>query len=201
MGREPELHLDSPARYEVTLIERFRPRPYDEGYDRALGFPGGEELDPQQELAEPPILAVRPAEGDPWIGTFWGGGYGARPAAPTQVVGMPDGVSICVVKHGSACVVRTDDPASNFEIELFPICSVLSVPEHRLVLFGDFTGLLAYKESGVAWRSASLVWDDLKIVGYEDDVLRLSGFDAPANDFPEFTVDLRGGRASGQPYR
>jgi hypothetical protein len=201
MGREPEFHFEFPKRFEVTLLERLRPRPDHEGYTRSLGFPGGGDLDPQQELAEPPIFAVRPAEGDPWIGTYWGGGCGAPPAAPTQVVGMPDEVSICVVKHGSACVIRTDDPCVNFEIDLFPVCSVLSVPEQSLIVFGDFTRLLSYGEDGVAWRTDQLVWDDLELLGYEGDVLRVSGFDAPANASREFTVDLGSGRATGPPYR
>jgi hypothetical protein len=201
MGREPEFHFEFPKRFEVALLERLRPRPYDDGCTRSLGFPGGGDLDPQQELAEPPILAVRPVDGDPWIGTFRGGGYGAPPAAPTQVVGMPDEVSICVVKHGSACLVRTNDPSVNFELDLFPLCSVLSVPEQRLVVFGDFTGLLSYGEDGVVWRTDQLAWDDLELLGYEGDVLHLSGFDAPANASREFTVDLGTGRATDPPYR
>jgi hypothetical protein len=200
MGREPDFHFEFPKRFEIEILERLRPRPYDEGYTRSLGFPGGGDLDPQQELAEPPILVVRPTEGDPWIGTFWGGGYGAPPAAPTQVVGMPDEVSICVVKHGSAYVVRTDDPSMNFEIDLFPVCSVLSVPEQRLVVFGDFIRLLSYGEDGVAWRTDQLAWDDLELLGSEGDVLRVSGFDAPANASREFTVDLRTGQATDKPY-
>jgi hypothetical protein len=35
---------------------------------------------------------------------------------------------------------------------------------------------------------------------YEGDDLRLSGFDAPANDSREFTVDLRTGQATDKPY-
>ena len=199
MGRDAEIHLSFPARYEVTLLDRLRPRP--PGYTLALGFPGGGELDPQQELAQPPIFAVRP-EGHPgWVGTFSGGGYGAPPAAATQIVGMPDERSICVVKHGSACVIRTDDPSSSVEIELFPVCSALAVLEHRLVVFADFTRLLAYGADGVVWRTDPVVWDDLKLVGYDGDLLRLSGFDAPANAFPEFAIDLRDGIVVGQPHK
>jgi hypothetical protein len=123
MGRDPEIHLSFPARYDVTLFDRLRPRPPD--YTLALGFPGGGELDPQQELAQPPIFAVCPEGHTAWVGTFWGGGYGAPPAAATQIVG----------------------------------------------------------------------------VGYDGDLLRLSGFDAPANAFPEFTIDLRDSLVVGQPHR
>jgi hypothetical protein len=202
MGRKPDIHFEFPKRFEIEILERLRPR--SDG-TRSLGFPGGGELDPQQEVAEPevaepPIVAVRPADGDPWIGMFRGGGYGAPPAAPTQIIGMPDEVSFCVVKHGSACVVRTDDPRMNFEIDLFPVCSVLPVPEQRLVVFGDFTRLLTYGEDGVGWQTGQLAWDDLALLGYEGDVLRLSGFYAPTNDSREFTVDLRTGQATDKPY-
>jgi hypothetical protein len=57
MGREPDFHFEFPKRFEIEILERLRPRPYDEGYTRSLCFPGGGDLDPQQELAEPPILS------------------------------------------------------------------------------------------------------------------------------------------------
>jgi hypothetical protein len=196
MGREPEIHLDFPARYELAFLERLRPLPDSKGYARSLGFPGGGDLDPQQELAEPPILAVRPSEGYSWIGTFRGGGVGAPPAALTQVVGMPDEVSICVVKHGAAYIVRTDDPSSNLELDLFPVCDVLGIREQRLVIFGDFIRLIAYGEHGVVWRSEQLVLDDLKIVRAEGDVLHLSG--SGIDNRTDFTVDLRSGQSPDQ---
>jgi hypothetical protein len=196
MGREPEFHFEFPKRFEIRTLERLRPRPYDEGYTRSLGFPGGRELDPQQELADPPILAVRPTEGEAWIGTFRGEGYGAPPAAPTQVVGMPDELSICVVKHGAAYVVRTDDPSVNLALDLFPVCDVLSIREQGLVIFGDFIRLVAYGENGVVWRSERLVLDDLKIVRAEGEVLHLSG--SGIDSRTDFTVDLRSGQSPDQ---
>jgi hypothetical protein len=53
---------------------------------------------------------------------------------------------------------------------------------------------------GVDWQTGQLAWDDLALLGYEGDVLRLSGFDAPANDLREFTVDLRTGQTTDKPY-
>jgi hypothetical protein len=193
MGQEPEFHFEFPKRFEIEIFERLRPR---QGYSRALGFPGGLELDPQQELAEPPILGVRPADGEPWIGTFWGAGYGAPPPAPTQIVGMPDELSICVVKHGAAYIVRTDDPSVSLDLDLFPVCDVLSIREQRLVIFGDFIRLVAYGEHGVVWRSERLVLDDLKIVRAEGDVLHLSG--SGIDSRTDFTVDLRSGQSPDQ---
>jgi hypothetical protein len=192
------LYFDFPARYEVVVLDRIGGG--HEYIGRAYGFPAGGALDPQQELADGPILGVIPAEGDPWVGVFYGGGYGAPPAATSRVVGWPDEVSLCVVYTGNAVVVRSDSPEVNLELDVFPVCDVLAVPEHNMVVFADFTTLYAYNAKGFAWGTDRLVWDELKILGVEGDAVRLSGFDAPANAYPEFTVDLRTGKATDRPY-
>jgi hypothetical protein len=183
------------ARYEVRQLERIE-RQFS---PRVLAFPDAVPVDAQQELAEGPILAVTPARGEPWIGVFHGGGYGVPPAAPAQVVGWPDEESICVVKTGTGCIARADDPTKTYEIDAFPITDVLAIPERALVVFADFTGLVAYGRDGIAWRSGRLALDDLEIVRAEGDALHVAGFFGSVKR-AEFTVDLRTGRPSGAPY-
>ncbi len=166
---------------------------------RVLTFPDAVPVDRQQELAEGPILAVAPANGEPWIGVFHGGGYGVPPAAPGQVIGWPDEKSLCVVKTGTGCLVRTDDPAKTSEIDAFPITNVLAIPDRNLVVFADFTDLIAYGPDGIAWRSGRVALDDLEIIRAEGDVLHAAGFFGSVNR-AEFIVDLRTGRSSGAPY-
>lgn len=133
----PEVRLPFAAAFDLEVHARI-PRGQEHG--PVLGFPDGVPLDAQQELAAGPILGVRPRVGDPWVGVFAGGGSGAPPAAPSQVVGWPDGRSLCVAFAGSASVVRADDPTESFEVDLFPICQVSAIVSHDLVLFADFTG-------------------------------------------------------------
>lgn len=193
--RSVKLIFEFVARYEVRQLERidrqFSPK--------VLAFPEAVSVDRQQELAEGPILAVAPANGEAWIGVFHGGGYGVPPAAPGQVIGWPDEKSLCVVKTGTGCLVRTDDPRETNEIDAFPITDVLAIPERDLVVFADFTHLIAYGPDGIAWRSGRVALDELEIIRAEGNVLHVAGFFGSVNR-AEFTVDLRTGRPSGAPY-
>ena len=56
---------------------------------------------------------------------------------------MADQVSLCVVYAGVSVVLRTDAPEETFEIESFPITSVLVAAEHEVVVFSDFTTFTA----------------------------------------------------------
>jgi hypothetical protein len=193
--RPVDLIFEFVARYEVRQLDRI-----DRTFSsRVLAFPDAVPVDRQQELAEGPILAVGPADGEPWIGVFRGGGYGVPLAAPGQVIGWPDEKSLCVVKAGNGCLVRTDDPTETSEIDAFPITDVLAIADRDLVVFADFTDLIAYGPDGIAWRSGRVALDELDIIRAEGDVLHVAGFFGSVNR-AEFTVDLRTGRPSGVPY-
>ena len=97
-------------------------------------------------------------------------------------------------------VVRANDPLATHEIESWPVTGYFVVPNVELVVFADFTNLVAYGREGVAWRSRRLALDDLKIVRPEDHVLHVIGFFGDEEDVP-FTVDLRTGDAQGQPWQ
>jgi hypothetical protein len=193
--RPAEFIFDFLARYEVQQLERI-----DRQFSsKVLAFPDAVAVDRQAELAEGPILAVTPASGEPWIGVFHGGEYGVPPAAPSQVIGWPDEKSLCVVKAGAGCLVRTDDPTTNSEIDAFPITDVLAIPDRDLVVFADFTDLIAYGPDGIAWRSGRVALDEVEIIRAEGDVLHVAGFFGSVNR-AEFTVNLRTGQSSGAPY-
>jgi hypothetical protein len=167
------------------------------GISRVLAFPGALPVDPGRELAAGPILEIRPDDGGPWIAVFDGGDYESPPAAPTHVLGWPDERSVCVVDRGWGCVVRADDPDVTFEIDCYPICDVLVAPDHGLVVFADFTDVVAYGRDGVMWRCPDVVTDELRIVALDGDALHVSGFDAasyPEEPYPEIAVDVRTGR-------
>jgi hypothetical protein len=125
--------------YEVEQLERIDRS----GGVRILGFPDAVAVDPQQEMVDGPIIRVNPSVGQPWVGVFYGGGYGVPPAASGRLLGWPDQVSLCVVYAGVSVVLRTDAPEETFEIESFPITSVLVAAEHEVVVFSDFTTFTA----------------------------------------------------------
>jgi hypothetical protein len=188
--RTLEWQFDYPARYEILALERIDRS----GGKQAYSYPAGGQVDPSQELADKPILEVRPASGDPWVGVFYGAQYRYPAAARGRLLGWPDEVSLCVVWAGGADVVRSDDPRATYEIEgVHPITDVLSVPDHRLVVFADFTNAVAYGAGGRLWTSPRLAVDELALVRAEGGVLYASGFNGGPRDEP-ITVDLKTGQ-------
>jgi hypothetical protein len=188
MARPAELVFEFPARYELTLLDRVRRSPV---YRRAFSFPDAVPLDPGREPPAGVVVAVRPASGEPWIGVFDYAFDGISFEAPPQVIGWPDELSVCVVRRGIGCVVRTDDPATNAEIECWPIVDSLVVPDHRLVVFCDEIVAIAYGADGVRWQTDRLVNDDLRIVRAAGDELELAG--TTAGSRAELALDLRTG--------
>jgi hypothetical protein len=197
MARLVEPQFEFPAEYEITQLDRIDRR----GQVAVFTFPGPVEADRQQELADSPIIRVEPADGEPWIGVFYGSQtYGVPPAARGRLIGWPDEHSLCVLYAGTATVVRANQPHATFEIDAFPITDSLVVPSDRLVLFADFTNLVAYDAGGLRWESERLVWDDLAIIGVDDGCVVLEGFDAPSDQQARFTVELSTGTPHGHPY-
>jgi hypothetical protein len=172
MARQPELVFEFPARYELTLLDRVR---RSQVYRRAFSFPDAVPLDPERRLSAGVVLAVRPAAGEPWIGVFDYAFDGLRRETPLQVIGWPDELSVCVTRRGLGCVVRTDDPSRNAEIECWPILDTLVVPDHGLVVFCDWIGAIAYDADGVRWRWDRLASHDLHIVRAVGNELELAG--------------------------
>jgi hypothetical protein len=150
VSRRLDLQFDFLAHYEILQVDRID----HSGGKKAYGFPDAALLDPQQELADRPILEVRPGRGDPWVGVFHGGSYSVPVTMRGRVIGWPDEWSICVVYGGGGVVVRTDDPSNAYEIESDPtITGLMVIPERELVIFADWTNLVAYGRDGLVWRS------------------------------------------------
>jgi hypothetical protein len=186
--RALEWQFDYPVSYEVVTLERIERT----GDRRAYSYPAAAPVPSDQEVADGPILEVRPANGVAWTGVFYGD-YGHPPAAPGRLLGWPDGVSLCVVWEGGAAVVRSDDPTATYEIEpIHPITGVFSVPERRMTLFADFTHIAGYGADGLIWTSPRLALDDLTISGVDGDVIIATGFFGGAGQEP-ISIDLHTG--------
>src|SRR5204862_4757641 len=102
---------------------------------------------------------------------------------------------------GLGYLINAERPHEPRRIASSPIRQFHIVQEHEIVLFADFTALVAYGRRGKIWESGRLAWDWLKIVSVEDTTIFLTGFDAPADNvaYP-FTVDLITGLSSNSPY-
>jgi hypothetical protein len=111
VGRIIEAQFEFLARYEVEQLERIDRS----GGVRVLGFPDAVPLEPQQEMADGPIIRVHPNAGQPWVGVFCGGGYGVPPAASGCLIAWPDEVSLCVVYTGRGEVASDNAALSGAE--------------------------------------------------------------------------------------
>ena len=155
---------------------------------------------PQQELADRPILGITPEAAEPWVGVFYGGQFGVPPAATGRLIAWPDAASFCVVYAGGGVVVRADDPTRTYEIDAYPVTGTYVVPERGIVVFADFTSLAAYDDGDLRWRSRRLALDDVRVEGVDGDALRVAGFFGGGR-LDRFIVDLATGEASGQRFQ
>ncbi len=140
-------------------------------------------------------LQVKPASGKSWIGVFRFG-YSSPPAF-SRVVSSPDPDRLCVLANGAAYVVKSNDPERCEQIPIIPVLDVRQLPEAGLLVFSDFTRLAAYRNNKLAWQSARVCWDDLKIAKITSEVIEGVGYD-PTNSITHerpFSVDLRTGRS------
>lgn len=135
------------------------------------------------------LLKIRPKAGQPWVGCFkstWGGGI-------TDVFSCPNPHQVCVLSLGTAYVVRTDDPDKWLQLPCIPVRQVLPIPSHNLLVFGDFTDVVALGPDGVKWVSDRLAWDELKILDAQDASLHLSVWRGGKSNI-EIRVDLSTGQ-------
>jgi hypothetical protein len=156
---------------------------------RRIYFPGGSSEGGHDGL----LVRVRPQQGNPWMGVF-AFGFGSK--FPTGVFTCPDSLSLCVVAAGSGYIVRVDSPESGEPVRCAPVTDIRPMEERQLLLFADFTRLVAYGRNGVAWRIPRLSWDGLKItaVGRDSSVV---GWDAVNSREVEFVVESSTGRSTG----
>jgi len=138
-------------------------------------------------------LKFTAATGKSWVGVF-AFGY-ASPPAFSRVVSSPDPERAFVIANGAGFLVRADVPSQWEEIQIRPILDIRSVPEHNILIFSDFTRLMAYGDKGLIWRSPGVCWDELKIGNVTRDMIEGTGYDPTNLSESRFVVDTRTGRS------
>jgi hypothetical protein len=181
------LNLSFPHDYQVELIDL---PPASEAV-RHIYFPGAVKEGGRDGL----IVKFTPKEGQPWIGTF-AFGY-ASPKALTGVFSCPDKQSACVVAAGAGYIIRVNNPNTWEAVRSYPIVDVLVITERLLLVFIDFTTLAAYGPEGVAWKTARLSWDGLKVTEVTQEHIKGLAWDSPQGREVEFFVDVQTGHHQG----
>jgi hypothetical protein len=141
------------------------------------------------------LVLVHPASGGTFLATCALGFSNA--SMPTGIYSCPNPRELCAVAGGYAYVIDTAAPERSTHIPLKPVAEVLPLPAHRLLVFAGFHSLLAWGAQGLAWQTARLSWEGLRIEGVEGDMLRGFGWNMAANKDVAFSVDLRTGTHTG----
>lgn len=139
-------------------------------------------------------LRVKARRGKTWMGVF-ARGYNAPPAF-SRVLSTPVPDQLCVVADGSAYSVDSKNPGAWEQIPINPVLEVQPVLEQNLLIFGDFTRLVAHGTNGLLWKTQRLCWDELKITKLEGNTVEGTGYDPTNRAAPtmRFVVDLKTGR-------
>ncbi len=157
---------------------------------------------PQQIAGEEDALArgalqlmVRPSSGGVFLATCALGF--TDPSMPTGVFACPNPDQLCAVAGGYAYIVDTAHPEHSTHITLKPVVEVRSLPEQNLLLFSGFHTIVAWGEDGVAWQTAKLSWEGLRITAVEGDTLHGFGWNLMTDKEVAFSVDLLTGQHQG----
>ncbi|CAN5160921.1 hypothetical protein BH10ACT4_BH10ACT4_12460 [soil metagenome] len=118
----------------------------------------------------PRVLLVTPSKAEPWVGLFPHGGLGGV----SGVFAMPGSSSLCVSVGGLVFVLKVDHPEAGAVVES-AAQQIVASGSHDLLLVSSFTDLTAFNSEGVAWQSARLVLDDLRVLSADGDTIRCSG--------------------------
>jgi hypothetical protein len=154
---------------------------------KILYFPHGTEQREQDGL----ILKIVPARGDIWFGKF---AFGGTPKLwATKILSCPDPSYLCVISSGTGYIVDVTRPSKYERVALAPICNVQPVLEKQLLIFSNFTNVVAYDERGFRWKSQRLSSDGIEIVEIVEDRLKVLGFDAAKQTKVCITLDLESG--------
>jgi hypothetical protein len=145
-------------------------------------------------------VLVHPAAGGTFLATCARGF--SDPAMPTGIFACPNPRELCAVAGGYAYVIDTNSPERSTHIPLKPVAEVLVLAEHGLLVFVGFHAMIAWGREGLAWQTARLSWEGIRVTGVRTDengveILHGFGWDMRTDKEVEFSVDLRTGTHTG----
>jgi hypothetical protein len=157
---------------------------------------------PQQVAGEEDALArgalqlmVRPASGGTFLATCALGF--TDPAMPTGVFACPNPQEMCAVAGGYAYLIDTVRPEGSTHLALKPVVEVRTMVAQDLLLFVGFHSIVAWGGNGIAWQSARLSWEGVRITSIDGDLLLGIGWNLMTDQEVVFSLDLLTGEHQG----
>ena len=170
-----------------------------QNYDAELlpGLPGtGPEpsefaATPQRRGREGVVVRVRHL-GNSWVGNFQRGD-----GKLSGILATPSADHLCVIASGRGYCVPIHSPTDFQIIKAYPIQDVRPIPELRLLVFSDYTDLVAYGVDGLRWSSGQVSWDGIAILRADAHGIVGTAWDARRKEKVGFFVDAKTGRSEG----
>jgi hypothetical protein len=145
------------------------------------------------------VLEVHPSAGGTFLATCALGF--SDPAMPTGIYACPNPRELCAVAGGYAYILDTASPNRSTHIPLRPVAEVLVLVEQALLIFVGFHSLVAWGREGLAWTTARLSWEGIRITGiHADGTLHGFGWSMKTDKEVEFAIHLGTGTHTGGGY-
>ena len=138
-------------------------------------------------------LMVRPRTGGQYLLTC-ALGFTA-PSVPTGVFACPNPDHLCAVAGGYAYLADTTAPETCTLLPLKPVVEVHAAG--RLLLFVGFHTVMAWAEDGLAWQTARLTSEGVRVTRVTPETLEGFGWDMRTDRELPFSIDLATGEHTG----
>jgi len=134
------------------------------------------------------IVEVISIEGKRWVGVFAFGEI--SPKAISGIYSMPDCNKFCVVSRGAGYIVSSSDPKDWQEVKAIPVMDIRPIKSQNILVFADYTELVAYDETGIKWHTERLAYDSFKITEVTEKSLKGEFWNIRNEANETFEVDL-----------
>jgi hypothetical protein len=117
----------------------------------------------------------------------------ADPRMPSGLFSCPNPHHLCAVAGGYAYIVDTAAPETCVQIPLRPVVEIRALTDAALLIFIGFHSIVAWGREGLAWQTARLSSEGIRLIEVNKATLRGFGWDLQSDKEVEFTLDLRTG--------
>ena len=170
--------------YSIEIIEEL-------GSGERYYYPGANTQGGKDGL----IVEVISSEGKSWIGIFAFGEISRN--GISGVYSTPDPNKFCVVSKGAGYIVSSNNPKDWQEVKAIPVMDVRSINHQKIIVFADYTELVAYDETGIKWRTERLAYDSFKITEVTEYTLKGEFWNIRNEANETFEVNLTTGSQLG----